>query len=184
MSKEEYREYFEILELAPDSSFDEVKCAYLHLRDLYSSRSPLLSSVADTLSDEERQEILLRIQKAYLSLKEYFVSRKVEKQDVTRTRVENKNIPEFEVYGGEALRLTREVLGIDLEEIAFGSGISLRHLGNIEAEHYDQLPPRGYIKAFVRKYAELLFLDPERVVTDYFKRMDRQTARKKFRFGK
>lgn len=182
MCKEKYIEFFEILEVEPEASFEEVKSSYLHLRDLYSSRSPLLSSVSGTLSDEEQKEILLRIQKAYLSLKEYFTIEKIEKQDNTRTRVENQNIPEFEVYSGDALRLTREVLGIDLEQIAFSSGISLRHLQNIETEQYDQLPPVGYIKAFVRKYAELLFLDVNRVVGDYIKRMERQTKKKKSLF--
>jgi hypothetical protein len=182
MSEEEYKEYFEILELTPAASFEEVKSSYLHLKDLYSSRSPLLSSVSDSLTEEEQQEILTRIQKAYLSLKEYFTNEKIEKQDITRTRVHNQNIPEFEVYSGDALRLTREVLGIDLEQIAFSSGISIKYLRSVEAEHYDQLPPIGYIKAFVRKYAELLFLDPQKVVADYLKRMEKQTKKKRFRF--
>jgi cytoskeleton protein RodZ len=89
--------------------------------------------------------------------------------------VARHNVPEFEVFSGNALRLTREVLGINLKEIALYSGIPLSHLKNIELERFDLLPPIGYIKAFLKKYAEYLSLDSQKVINDYLKRFDKKS---------
>jgi cytoskeletal protein RodZ len=67
------------------------------------------------------------------------------------------------------LKLTREVLGVELQEIALGTGIPVSHLRNIERERFDLLPPRGYVRIYVSRYAQYLALDAPKVTSDYMK---------------
>jgi cytoskeletal protein RodZ len=94
-----------------------------------------------------------------------------------------KRIPEFEAFSGKALRLIREVMGIELEDAALATGIPHKHLKSLEQEEYDTLPPPGYIKAYIKKYAEYLYLDSAKVTQDYMKRyMSRDKIRDKYSF--
>lgn len=161
--------YFEILELTPEASLYEIKCAYLHLKKLYSSASPVLFALGRDIPQEKRDRLLKQIDEAYKKLKEFYLSEKIEKEERTRYRVMQKSIPEFEIFGGNALKLTREVLGLELNEIALATGVAMEHLKNIEQERFDLLPPGGYLRIYVTKYAEYLSLDAKRVLKDYMK---------------
>ncbi len=176
--REPEKEHFDILEVAPDAPFYEIKSSYLHLKKLYSSESPVLMPVLEEISSEKQDILLNRIEFAYSQLKEYFSSKDVEKQKTTHEQVLHKNIPEFEVYSGNALKLTREVLGVELQEISLSSGIPIRHLQNVEMERFDRLPPEGYVKIYITKYAEYLSLEAKQVTDDYMKAYHKQRERK------
>jgi curved DNA-binding protein CbpA len=174
MCNESKKKYFEILELNPDASFSEVKSAYLHLKNLYSSKSLAISPIMDDISEERRIEILDQLEEAYEILKECLFVEEKQKQQIKKERVERRNIPEFEVYSGDALRLIREVLGVELEEISLYSGIPIKHLKCIEKEDFSHLPPSGYFKIYVKKYAEYLSLNAEKVVDDYMNNYEKK----------
>jgi hypothetical protein len=176
MDEDNLNKYYETLELKPDASFSEIKSAYFHLKRLYSSQSPILSLIMPEISETRSDRLLAQIEEAYLELKEYYSTIKIEKQQVTRDRVMRKNIPEFEVFSGNALKLIREVLGVSLEEITLVTGIPLNHLKNIEMERFDLLPPEGYIRIYVSKYAKYLSLDSKRVTADYMKAVYKKRA--------
>jgi len=159
--------FYEILEVEPGAPFSEIKSAYLHLKKLYSTDTLVLAPIAEDISDSSREKLVEQIEAAYKNLKEYFAEKETEKQAVTRDRVIHKHIPEFEVYSGNALRLTREVLNVDLQEIALTTGIPRRHLKNLELEKYNLLPPGGYMRIYLTRYAEYLSLDVKRVVDEY-----------------
>ncbi len=161
--------YLDILELRPDASFAEIKSAYAHLKKLYSSESVVFSPIVVDISSDSREKLLEQIEEAYQNLKEQFLSEETEKQTNTRDRVIRNHIPEFEVFSGTALKLTREVLKVELQEIALATGIPLKHLKSIELERFDLLPPPGYIRIYVAGYAEYLSLDAKRVADDYMK---------------
>ncbi len=163
------KEFFDILELGTDAGFVEIKSSYQHLKKLYSSQPLVISPFIDEMPPEKREEILDDLERAYKALKDHFVESEKTTLSTAKQRVNNHNIPEFECLNGDALKLTREVLGIDLKEISLFSGIPLKHLVNIEEENFDLLPPKGYIKVFLKKYAEYLSLDTKRVMEDYFK---------------
>ncbi len=173
-NREEFHQHFTILEVTDDSSFHDVKDSYLHLKNLYSSDSRIFSSFSNNSGLKKKKEFLLQIENSYKILKKYFKEEEKIKLTNTEQRVLENKIPEFEIYSGNSLRLIREVLGIDLEEVSFASGISITHLRNIEAEQYDFLPPKGYIKAFIRKYAEFLSLDPIKASNDYINNMEKK----------
>jgi hypothetical protein len=177
MSEESLDQYLKVLELEPDASFSEIKSAYFHLKKFYSSQSPVLSALMDEVSEAKQDQLLTQIEEAYQKLKEYHSAEKTEKQKMTRDRVMHNHIPEFEVFSGNALKLTREVLGVRLEEIALATAIPLKHLKNIEMERFDLLPPEGYVRIYITKYAEYLSLDKKRVTQDYMKAIYKRKPR-------
>ncbi len=177
--KGEFHKHFVILEVADSSNFNEIKDSYLHLKNLYSSNSRIFSSFSNQTGLEKKKDFLKQIENSYKILKKYFEEEEKKKSFETEQRVIEKKIPEFERYSGDSLRLIREVLGIELEEVAFASGIGLTHLKNIEAESYEFLPPKAYIKAFLRKYASHLSLDPIKVSNDYINNMEKKSNKNK-----
>jgi len=172
LESKQYEKYYDLLEVKADAPFTEIKSSYLHLKKLYSSDSAVVSSMMEEMSDARREKLLEEIERAYETLKEYYSTRESEKQAVTRDRVFQQNIPEFEVYSGNALKLTREVLNVELQEISLATGIPYSHLKNIELERFDLLPPGGYIRIYVSKYAEYLSLNTKRVLNDYMKAVE------------
>ena len=167
MGEEALDKYFQVLELSPGSPFSEIKSAYFHLKKLYSSESPVLSAIKDDITDTSQELLLNQIEEAYSILKEHYSEKKIERHKLTRDQVINRCIPEFDVFSGNALKLTREVLGVRIEEIALATGIPLKHLKNLERERFDLLPPDGYIRIYISRYAEYLSLDTQRVTSDY-----------------
>lgn len=170
------KKYFDILELNGNAALVDIKNSYQHLKKLYSSQPPVLSPILDEVPDKKRKEILGQLDEAYTKLNTHFSEGEKQKIKTARQRVADHHIPEFEVFSGNALKLTREVLGIELQEISLFSGIPLKHLKNIELEKFDLLPPKGYIKVFLKKYAEYLSLDPHKVIDDYFKVYDKKKS--------
>lgn len=68
---------------------------------------------------------------------------------------------------GENLRRERELRGVSLREISEATKISLRFLQALENDRLDLLPGGLFPRAFVRQYARVLGLDPERTVAEY-----------------
>lgn len=68
---------------------------------------------------------------------------------------------------GRALKDAREARGISLQAIADHTRITMRHLRAIEAGEVSELPELFYVRGFLKKYAELVGLPPDRVADAY-----------------
>lgn len=68
---------------------------------------------------------------------------------------------------GSILKKKREELGQDLLEISRTLKISYTYLKAIEDETFEKLPEEVYVKGYIRKYAEILNIDPEIVIKAY-----------------
>ena len=75
-------------------------------------------------------------------------------------------------FDGARLRRNRLQRGVELEQIARITKVSLTYLRFIEDDHFDNLPAPVYVRGFVSAYARCLGLDPTRVVTDYMERFE------------
>ena len=60
---------------------------------------------------------------------------------------------------GSALREAREKAGLSVAEIANALKVTERTVDALEAELYGELPPRPYVRGYVRRYAGLVGLD-------------------------
>lgn len=68
---------------------------------------------------------------------------------------------------GDTLSEARTRRAVDLEEVHAATGIRPRYLEAIEQEDWDGLPEEFYARAFIRKYARYLEVDPEPLVEEY-----------------
>lgn len=68
---------------------------------------------------------------------------------------------------GPALRAARQARGTSIDEVAAFLKVSETIVRNIEAERFDVLPPRVFTRAFIRRYADLVGLDPDAMLWNY-----------------
>jgi cytoskeleton protein RodZ len=68
---------------------------------------------------------------------------------------------------GDTLSEARTRRAVDLEEVHAATGIRPRYLEAIEQEDWDALPEEFYARAFIRKYAQYLEVNPEPLVEEY-----------------
>ena len=70
-------------------------------------------------------------------------------------------------FTGARLRRARLARGIELEQVASVTKVTVRHLESIEADRYTDLPAPVYARGFVSAYARCIGLDADRVCRDY-----------------
>jgi len=74
---------------------------------------------------------------------------------------------------GQDLKNLRESLGIELEEVFEATKISPTALEASERDDITNLPPKIYLKSFLKSYAEVLQLDAKQLVEGYVKNMEK-----------
>ena len=70
---------------------------------------------------------------------------------------------------GNDLQKLREALGVELHEIHSLTRISVSVLNAIEENRLESLPPDTYLRNFLKLYAEILQIDPLKIVDGYLK---------------
>jgi curved DNA-binding protein CbpA len=70
---------------------------------------------------------------------------------------------------GKHLKKLREALDIELSEIFGLTRISISTLTMIEGDQFESLPADIFLRAFLKSFAEILQIDPHRVVQGYLK---------------
>ena len=68
---------------------------------------------------------------------------------------------------GDTLSEARTRRAVDLEEVQAATGIRPRYLEAIEQEDWAALPEEFYVRAFIRKYAVYLRVNPDPLVEEY-----------------
>ncbi|MCP4104661.1 MAG: DnaJ domain-containing protein [Desulfobacteraceae bacterium] len=174
MNQKEHNKYYEILELSPDASLQEIKNAYKRLKKKYSAES-------------SKKDELKQIEDAYSNLSASFDKDKQKEKTKTVHQESQKSKPRVKVFSGYRLKEIREEQNIRLEDIAQTTKIQLLTLKHIEAETYEKLPPEVYIKGFVASYAKYLSLDSKKVAAEYLVRYSawkrEQEKKQKRHFG-
>jgi len=66
---------------------------------------------------------------------------------------------------GALLRAARESAGMTIDAVALHLKLAPRQVKAIEDGNYEGLPGRTFVRGFVRNYARLVHLDPERVLS-------------------
>ena len=73
---------------------------------------------------------------------------------------------------GEYLKRERELRHISLEELAEGTKIGIHVLKAMEANRWEELPGKVFMKGFTKSYAEFIGLVPEDVILRYQEEQD------------
>ncbi len=91
--------------------------------------------------------------------------------DVPEIKQRIEAILSKELLSGPELKNLREAYGIELSEIYAITRISGDTLKRIEANQFEDLPAEIYVRHFLKAYAEILQIDPRKVVDSYLKVM-------------
>jgi len=173
MSREDYRKYFEVLELDPEASMTEVRNAYARLKRLYSTDSIAITPLAAELPEKKRKKILKEIEDAHviiMALLEKESQKAAQAKKAAAAGQDEEAKVERAIFSGPLLKQIREQLGIGLHEISLSTKIRQEILTDIEQERFDDLPPEIYLAAHLKNYASCIMLNPKKVADDYLKR--------------
>jgi flagellar biosynthesis protein FlhG len=188
--------HYELLEVPPTASFEDIRRANRRIRDVYGAESIAVSGLYDPASLEA---VHRRLDLSYTTLmdaakrKEYDLElfpdgvpmplatpsdaapppRPPAKGDDPATLTTRPPMPQLDArteYSGPLLRQIREAVGVELREIAERSKIGMAYLQALEGEVWSKLPAPVYVRGFLAEYARALGLDPERVKQTYLDR--------------
>ena len=177
-------DYYEILEISPKATEEEVRVAYEKLKVIYTPNSP---GITVLFTPEEVKEIHDKVEEAYRVLRDPRTQRDYDlmlrgegemptapppSATVTHRILSSKEISEAlgdaEIpWSGEQLRTIRKHLSLEFDEVAAQTKVGKHNLKAIEEEDIEALPAPVYLKGFLRTYAKALGLDPHRVTADY-----------------
>lgn len=175
-NRQKFIQYFDVLELPIDSSLSDVQRAYMLLREVYSTESIVTLPVEEEVSEEDKQQIRDQIDEAYNELLDLFHQEKEKpKEDIS------KILSDITEFNGASLKLIRQSLQMNLDDMALATKIQRNHLENIEEENFGALPVYVYTRGFVVNYAKYLSLDHHVVADSYMTRFQAWRDNKKKR---
>ncbi len=181
---------YEVLWTHRGASDEELRRAYKRQREIYQKDSLPLTSL---LTDEELARERARVDEAYDTLLDPIRRRAYDKSTfpeeeageqpprpevdaalaaeraMLRAELAREIHPETE-FSGALLKKVRQSQGIEIEEIANRTKISVSHLKAIEEEDFRSLPASVYTRGFVQEVAKYLKIDPAQVSRSYLKR--------------
>lgn len=188
-------DYYAVLEIKRDASSDEIEHAYRVVKNTYESSSLALYSL---YGEQEAHVVKDRIDEAYqilsdgtsrsaydrtLNEKEPAAAEAPASYDAVPSARES-SLPmqvllgdeeedeEAGEFDGARLRRARLRVGVELDQIAEVTKVSIRSLQNIEEENFEDLPANVYVRGFVMSYARTIGLDADRVAVDYMTRVE------------
>ena len=189
--------HYELLEVPPTASFEDIRRANRRIRDVYGAESVAISGLYDPPGLEA---VHRRLDLAYTTLmdaakrKEYDMelfpdgvpmpvspptaadvsaprpAAKVDDPATIAVRPPMPAITPLTEFSGPLLRQIREAVGVELREIAERSKIGMAYLSALEGEAFAKLPAAVYVRGFLAEYARALGLDANRVKQTYLAR--------------
>lgn len=189
------QDHYEILEIRRGATDQQIERAHRVVRSAYEGNSMAVYSV---FGEGDADVILERIDEAHRILSDdqsreaydRFLDEK-ERTDFTPaseadgswrdsagTRlaasglIDELDPGEESEMDGSTLRRVRVRAGIELDQIAEITKVSITNLRNIEDENFEDLPASVYVRGFVIAYAQTIGMDPDRVAKDYMERFE------------
>ena len=182
--------YYELFDVAPTSSFEDIRRANRRIREVYSPHSVVINGL---YTQQRLDDLHRRIEGGYRTLmdstrrSEYdeelfpngLPSRKILGDPAVTAQIEApppQERPDMPVlspdtdYTGALLQRVREARGIQLRDVAERSKIGMTYLQAIEDERFNKLPAVVYVRGFLVEYSKILGVDQERVLDTYLER--------------
>jgi flagellar biosynthesis protein FlhG len=190
----EEQSLYEVLEVDPGASDEDVRRAHKRMREMYSPDSMV---VCGLFTPDRLAEVQRRLEEAYDTLLDTEKRRDYDRQlfpeGAARTASIHtpahgivapvaredtpppQPIPEPAIdatteFTGDLLRRVREARGIDLLEISQRTKIGIGHLRSIEDERWEAMPAQVYLRGFLVEYARFLHLDVPQVARTFLDR--------------
>lgn len=155
-------EDWEILGLEPGADIGQVRRAYRHRRSLY---EPAALATYNLLDDEEREDMVVRIDEAYQRIMDSEPAAppapptpRPVAQPVEETQAPPGNAPNPASEPGAFLRHQRLTQGFTLHQIAAETKIGVVILEQIENEDFEALPAVAFVRGHVHQFGRELKL--------------------------
>jgi curved DNA-binding protein CbpA len=176
--------FYEVLEVSPDASPEQLARAYALAKRHFSGASLGSYSLFDSA---ERTEVLARIEEAWRTLSSREQRARYDREVLGRTPAPSSQpatgsqpspapatapaapLLALTEVTGAALRARRESIGVPLQEIARNTRISIAYLQFIEEDHIKGLPHDAYLRGYLTQYAKAVGLDPHTVADGYIR---------------
>jgi flagellar biosynthesis protein FlhG len=186
---------YDVLELTPDATPQEIRSAYLRLKSSYSKDNIAHYTV---FSREETEAMLQSIENAYMTLSNPESRRNYDQNQgssieipaLTSTSFSNsspvspmQNFSEPQVneldsiikneqeWNGAAIRRIREARRISIEDLADFTRISRTYLLALEEDDFKKLPAQVYVRGFLQQISRRLKLPADFVAQNYIARL-------------
>jgi len=169
---QEANDYYELLELTPEATIEDIRKRYHYLKNLYDGESLEIRALGDEFTPEIRADYLRRLDEAFEKLSALY---KNEKAIVTPS-VKNLDydlrlrISQIECFTGAVLRELRERMHVDLKTIFAVTRIQPQFFEDVEREAFESFPAEVYLRSYLIAYARFFSLDAQRVLNDYLPR--------------
>ncbi len=184
----EEQNLYELLDIYPGASEEEVRRAFKQVRDYFGADG---FAVRGVCTEEERKNYQQLAEMAHETLidkskrREYdlatfpdgFPAQKERVEDgpantASRVTSPHDSLPKVELrddqmVDGAFLGEIRRQRGIELEDISNRAKISISYLKAIEEGSFEDLPEPVYVRGFVTEYARYLKINPKRAVADF-----------------
>ena len=191
------KDYYDLLEVLPSASKEEIQQAYDLARKTFGEQSFATYSL---FAAEERKAVLARIEAAYRILIDERSRQEYDQALSNQSRPpgeatapppgrispvkipSRKELDELliaapeEGLSGQVLEHLRTQLGIPLQEIAAKTKINITYLQFMEEDNYKGLPVEVYLRSYLIQYAQVLGFDPKKIADGYLKRWERWKA--------
>lgn len=180
--------YYELLEVGPQASDEEIRTAYEKLKAIYSLLTP---GITILFTPEEVKQVQDKMEEAYRVLRDPRSQREYDlvmqgawekpiappprpiaiQRTLTSQQIREALGSDEVSWSGESLGKIRRFLKLNIDELALEIKVSKHNLEAIEAEAISALPAPVYLKGFLRSFARALGLDSQRVGEEYLTRI-------------
>lgn len=181
---------YDLLDVAPTASFEDIRRANRRVREIYGRESVIISGL---YNDEQLDTLYARFENAYTTLmdasKRKSYDMELFPEGVPAQHLDEKAAPPIQkvemppaerppmpaldsttVFTGSLLKQIREAVGAELREISERTKIGMAYLQALEDEIFKKLPAAVYVRGFLVEYSKYLRLDTERVLETYLDR--------------
>jgi len=158
-----------------DQIIDDLEDAFSTLADVqkrtaYDQMLVDSGQVESLISSKEKQYTSLPQSSTHTSVNEnQLYSRVKEKLLMEDVKALSDEILLKERLSGDDLKKLRKAVDVKITEIQYITKISASVLTAMEENRFEELPPAIYLKSFLKFYAKILQIDPQKVVDDYLK---------------
>lgn len=196
----EKQNLYELLEIYPGASEEEVRRALKRVRDYFGAGGLAVRGVC---SDEDREEYQRLAEEAHATLVDKSKRRAYDrrifpdgfptgreklvavphgmKERVSRPHdsLPRVELRDDQLVDGAFLGDIRKQRGVELIDISNRAKISVSYLQAIEEERFDDLPAPVYVRGFVTEFARYLKIDPNRAAVDFMAKYESHQKHRK-----
>ena len=126
--------------------------------------------VETLIPSREKKYISTPLSSTHTSVNESHLYSRVKEKLITEdVKTLSDEILLKERLSGDDLKKLRKAVGVKIQEIKYITKLSTSVLKAIEENRFEELPPDTYLRSFLRSYAKILQINPQKIIDGYLK---------------